>query len=680
MPVLTTSCPRNCYSTCSMKVHVEDGRIRKLETHPDNRATVEGPCLKGLSYVERVYSPDRLIHPMKRKAGSGDFETITWDEALDTIVTKLENFRREYGPQSVFFYAGSGTKGILNRVSTSFWRLFGGYTSTYGDLCWPAGLEATRLTLGGNKHSAPWDIAKAALIVMWGKNAAETNIHQTVFVEEALENGSDLFVIDPRRTPTSERAHLLVQPRPGTDGALALAIGHLLIKNNHIDRPFIEEHVLGFDDYANLVRDFTPEKASEITDVPVEFIQRLAQTFGTIRPMTINAGFGMQRYSNSGQTIRAILALLAITGNIGKSGAGWKYANLSSQIFDDVKDPVACYPPARADGVARISVSTARLGKELRAQTDPPLKMMWVERGNPVTQNPETHTVLEAIRALDFRVVVEQFMTDTAREADIILPAKSLFEQTDVINAYWHDYIQIKQKVIEPPGEVKPETEVYRLLAERLGFPKDQIEEHLPAATDEAIERFLEKQLEPFDEITLDGLRQGPILSPSHEEVAWSDFRFPTPSGKIELLSREAEDRWGVDKLPSYTEPIESVRTNDKYRFHLMTPTTKNNIHSQFHNLKMIREVSPAFCVTLHPADAKEKGLAEGDRARVVNERGKLELPVRLDYSIKRGCVVVPNGWWIPDGGTVNFLSEGRETDMGHGAAFHENLVDIVKI
>jgi anaerobic selenocysteine-containing dehydrogenase len=287
---------------------------------------------------------------------------------------------------------------------------------------------------------------------------------------------------------------------------------------------------------------------------------------------------------------------------------------------------------------------------------------------------------LESIRRLDFRVVVEQFMTDTAREADIILPAKTMFEQTDVINAYWHDYIQIKQKVIDPPGEVKPETEIYRLLAERLDLPKDQIAEQLPESSDEAIDAFLEEHLEPFPELTLDQLKKGPILCPSREEVAWRNYDFPTPSGKIEIFSHEAATRWGTDTLPAYHEPIESIRTNDKYRFYLMTPTTKNNIHSQFHNLSMIRDVSPKFSATVHPIDAREKGIQEGDRIRVFNDRGELKLEARFDYGLKRGCLVVPNGWWIPDGGTVNFLSDGRETDMGHGAAFHENLVDIEKL
>ncbi len=684
MKMYTTACPRNCYSTCSIKVHVENGRVSKIEPHPQNKATPEGACLKGLSYVERVHSPDRILHPMKRKPGTQEFKRITWDEALDTITKKLLKYKEKFGPQSILFYAGTGTKGLLNSVAMNFWRLYGGCTTTYGDLCWPAGLEATRLTLGENKHNAPWDIANAKLILLWGKNAAETNIHQMLYVEQALEKGAKMIVVDPRRTETSERAELLIQPRPGTDGALALAIAHLLIKNDHLDHVFIEKHVQGFREFKESVRNFTPEKAAEITEVPVRYIQRLAEDIGTIKPATINAGLGMQRYANSGQTLRAMIALLALTGNIGKPGAGWIFANLQSHIFDAVRDPIACYPPEKPDGVVRVSISISKLGQDMLTTQKPPLKMAWVERGNPVTQNPETNTVLKAFRALDFRVVVEQFFTDTAREADIILPAKTMFEQSDIIGAYWHPYIQLKQKVIEPPGEVKPESEVYYLMAQRLGFSKKDIESKIPGPTDADIDAYLTKKLEPFPGLTLDALKEAPIIAPGHQEFAFSDFVFSTPSGKIELLSKEAKERWGVEPLPNYTEPIESVRRetseSQKYPLYFMTPNTKNRIHSQFNNLEMILQHSPKPFVAINPEDAHKRGIANNSIVRIFNDRGSFEIEAQIDFGIKAGCISVTNGWWMSEGGTVNFCSLGRETDMGYGAAFHENLVEIERV
>lgn len=684
MPTYTTACPRNCYSTCTMKVQVENGRLRRIEAHPGNRATPEGPCLKGLSYVERVHSPDRILHPLKRIPGSSKLERVSWEEALEIIVEKLRYFKSGYGPQSVLYYSASGTKGLLNGVATNFWRLFGGYTATYGDLCWPAGLEATRLTLGANKHNAPWDIANAKLIIQWGRNAAETNIHQMLYINQALESGGKLIVIDPRRTQTAERAELLIQPRPGSDGALALAAANLLIENDALDHAFIERHVLGFPKFKARTREFTPEKAAQITDVPEKYIHRLAEYLGALKPATINAGYGMQRYTNSGQAMRAVIALLAITGNIGKPGAGWIFANLQSSIFDAVHDPIAFYPPEKPDGVARVSISVSKLGQDMLAAANPPLKMIWVERGNPVTQNPETPTVLKALRGLEFRVVVEQFMTDTAREADLILPAKTMFEQSDVIGAYWHPYVQLKQKVLEPPGEVKPESEIYYLLAQRLGFSGAEIAAaNIPAPTDEAVEAFLRQKLAPFPELTLEKLREGPLIAPGHQEIAFSDLAFPTPSGKIELYSQEAARRWGVDPLPDYFEPQESLRRespqSQKYPLYFMTPNTKNRIHSQFNNLQMIRQVSPAPFIAIHPGDARLRNIADGERVRIFNDRGELRLPARLDFGLKPGCVAVTNGWWIAEGGAVNFLSYGRETDMGYGAAFHDNLVEVEK-
>jgi anaerobic selenocysteine-containing dehydrogenase len=680
MSVHTTACPRNCYSTCGMRVTVEEGKLRLLEAHPSNRATSEGLCLKGQSYIERVYSADRLLHPMRRRE-DGRFERIAWDEALRLMAERLAGVRDRYGPRSVLFYSGSGTKGLMNDVALDFWRLFGGCTTTYGDLCWPAGLEATRLTLGDNRHNAPEDLVNARLIVFWGKNPAETNIHQMRFVDEALERGARLIVIDPRRTQTAEGAELLVQVQPGTDGALALGLAHLLIRQGSIDRDFVSRHVLGFEEFARRVEEFPPHRVAAVTDVPVPVLRRLAAAIGEAGPVTLCAGFGMQRYTNSGQSIRAMIALLAITGNLGKPGAGWMYANLQSQIFHSLKDPLALFPPQEEAGPIRVSVSTALLGSHMVEQRDPPLKAAWIERGNPVTQNPDTRLVVEALRALDFRVVVDQFMTDTALEADLVLPAKTLFEQTDVIGAYWHSYIQIKDKLIEPPGEVRPESEIYYHLGIALGLDEKVLSSAIPEPGDAAVETYLRRRLQPFPELTLERLRQGAVLAPGSVAVAWSDLRFPTPSGKIELLSEEAELRWGLDRLPSFTPPEEAPAIDDgpdpQYPLHLLTPNTKDRIHSQFNNLPSIRKLNPKTLVHIHPTDARRRGIANGSRVRVFNQRGSVEIEARLDYGLKPGCVSVTNGWWLSEGGGINRLSAARETDMGHGAAFHDNAVEV---
>jgi len=658
-----------------LRVEVRDGRLVGIAAHPGNPATTAGPCLKGLAYVERVYAPDRLLHPLMRRERSGIFERVPWDAALDRIAEKLATLRRDPGPRSVQYYHGSGTKGLLNAVAEEFWTLYGGCTTTYGDLCWPAGLEATRLTLGDNRHSAPADIANARLLVLWGKNPAETNIHQTALIEAALDSGGRLIVIDPRRTLSAESAELLVQPVPGSDGALALGVARLLVERGWVDATFVRERVLGFDEYRAMLEEYPLDRVAALTGVPAEVIERLAEAIGTVRPLTICAGFGMQRYTNSGQTMRAIIALLALTGNLGRPGAGWVYANLQTQVFSAVRDPVAFFPPERDGGPLRVSVSTARLGEAIPEQRDPPLRMAWIERGNPVTQQPETGAVLRALRTLDLVVVVDQFLTDTAREADVVLPAKTMFEQSDVIGAYWHHHLQLKQKVIEPPGEVKPETEVFWLLAERLGFPRPAMDAAMVAPGDEAVEAYLAHRLAHLPGVTLDRLREGPVPAPGAEEVAFADLAFPTPSGRIELRSEEAASRWGVDPLPRWKPPVECP--DERYPLRLLTPNTKDRIHSQFGNLRSIRELAPRPLLDLAASDALARGLADGARARVFNARGSVELTVRVDHSLRPGCTVVHNGWWLQEGGGVNLLSCARETDMAHGAAFHENAVEV---
>lgn len=673
--VHNTACPRNCYSTCSFKVWTNDGKVVNIDPQPLNKATPEGICLKGLSYVERVNSPRRILNPLKKV--DGEFHKISWDEALNEISEKLQYYKENYSPQSILFYYASGMSGLLNSVSANFWKIFGGATTVYGNLCWPAGLEATRLTLGENKHNVPWDVENAKLILVWGKNPAESNIQQMIPIEKAQQKGAKLIFVDPRRTLSTERADLLIQPIPGTDGILALAVARLLIENNQIDKQFIDKYVLGFSEFKDSVLKINLNEASKECGVSVEFIKELAQNIGTIKPMTLIPGYGMQRYTNGGQTTRCLLALSIITGNIGKPGACWHYADLQGDIFSEIKEPLSYFPPKKPDGIFRREIATARLGEDMLRLKNPELKMAWVERGNPLSQNPDSNKIKEAFRKLEFRVVVEQFMTDTAREADIVLPAKTMFEQSDVISSYWNPYVQLRQKVIEPMGEVKPETEIYYLLEKKLGFADEEIEQNIPEPNDESIEKWLTNKLKPWPEITLEKLKEGPVLSPVLQEIAFADFKFNTPSGKIELLSETAHDEWGVNPLPGYEKTVD--KDQKKYPFNLMSPNTKNRIHSQFGNLESIKIVDPEPLATINLGDAIKKRIQDNDFIRVFNDRGELTIKAKIDASLRPGNVVIVNGYWHEEGACPNSLSKGRETDMGHGTAFHDNRVNYEK-
>jgi anaerobic selenocysteine-containing dehydrogenase len=679
MPLYSTACPRNCYSTCSFKVHVEDNKVVNIDPHPGNLATPEGICLKGLAYIERANSPDRILYPLIKNKQTGKFEKASWEETFRLLAEKINYFQENFGKHSILFYASSGMAGLVNGFSSNFWKMIGGATTMYGNLCWPAGLEATQLTLGDNKHNVPWDLENAKLIIFWGKNAAETNIQEMIPVDKALEKGATVVVIDPRRTQTSEKASLLIQPKPGTDGALALAVGKIIVEKKEYDKDFVDKYVLGFERFTESLTALRLSDLSEICGVDEIYIHQLANLIAKIKPMTIIPGYGMQRFANGGQTIRCILSLSVITGNIGKKGACWHYANLQSYVFDTIKEPMSYYPPEKPDGIFRRSISMAKLGEDMIAAKDPELKMIWVERGNPVPQNPDTNTIIKAFRNLKFRVVVDQFMTDTAIEADVILPAKNMFEQSDIIGSYWNPYIQLKPKVVEPAGEVKPETEIYYYLAKQMGFPDDEILKYLPAPGNDAIEEFLKKELQKFPELDYEKLKEGPQIANSHEEIAFADMKFDTPSGKIELFSEQASKKWSVDPLPTYVAPDIDEFTKAKYPLNFLSPNTKNRIHSQFNNLNIIKLFSPGPFVEMHPLDAQIRNIRDGGMVKVYNDNGYFRLKVKFNYSIKRKCVAISNGWWIHQGGSTNFLSKGRETDMGYGAAFHDTMVEVIK-
>lgn len=639
-----------------------------------NRATPEGPCIKGLAYVERANSKDRILYPQKRIA-EGKYVRISWDEAIDTIAVKLSYYKKEHGPHSVLFFAASGMSGLLNGVSTNFWKMYGGATTTYGNLCWPAGLEATRLTLGASKHNAPWDLENAKLIVVWGKNPVESNIQQMIPIEKAQQKGAQYIVIDPRRTLSAERANHLFQIKSGTDGALALGLAREIIKNDWIDHDFIAKNVIGFEEFKERVATYTPEKVSDICRISVSSIIALAKLMGTTKPMTLIPGYGMQRYENGGQTTRCLLALSVITGNIGRKGACWHYANLQSYVFDDIKEPESYYPGTE-DPCFRRKISVAKLGEDMLKMVDPEIKMIWVERGNPLTQNPNTNTIRTAFRRADFRVVVDQFMTDTAYEADIVLPAKNMFEQSDIIGSYWNPYVQLKQKVVDLAGEVKPETEIYYLLAHKLGMDKKEISQNIPVPTDAGVEEYLEKFLKSFPEITLEELKEGPMLANSFEEIPFSDKVFPTPSGKIELYSKDAQERWGVDPMPDYVPLVQ----DKPYPLQMLSPNSKYRIHSQFGNLDIIKQFEPEAYLFVHPNDAEARGIANNEQVELYNNQGKSSVRVQFDLGLRLGNVVLTNGHWGIDGATPNMFTEGIETDMGHGTAFHNTWVDIKKI
>ena len=355
-------------------------------------------------------------------------------------------------------------------------------------------------------------------------------------------------------------------------------------------------------------------------------------------------------------------------------GGGWQYANLQSYAYDSLKEPDSYYPQNLPGDEFRKSVSMTNPGMDILNLKNPKIKFAWIERANPMTQNPNTNKVKEALAEIPFKVVVDQFLTDTAKEANIVLPAKSMFEQTDIIGSYWNPYVQLKPKVLECPGEVKTELEIYNLLAIEMGYSNQEIKESgLIDWKENSIREYLKDIVEFDGGINWEDLEKGPQLHPTFEEIAFENKTFNTKSGKIELLSTEAHDIWKVNPLPEYT----TVNKEDENTFQMLTPNEKYRIHSQFHNLDIVSSVAESQSLQMHPLDAIEIGAKNGDTVEVSNERGKFSIKISYSLSIKRNCVSVPNGCWNNGDGQVNNTSPGLFTDMGYGTAFHDNFVNI---
>ena len=421
-----------------------------------------------------------------------------------------------HGPEAALYYEGSGSHGALGGLAMAFWRQFGGCTTTFGDLCWPAGLEATRLTYGDNRHNHPKLTTESRMVLLWGHNPAETNVHQWRLILDAQAQGARVVVIDPRQTDSTDAADVHLQPRPGTDAALALGMASVIVEDGLHDSAFLDAHAHGFDEYRQRLASFPLERVASITGLEPEAIRALARDYARTKPALLIAGFGLQRHSRAGQTMRAVALLPALTGNVGLAGGGWQYANLASHCLRPLR-----LPPEPA---AARSIPVSQVARHLETLDRPPIRAAWIERGNPASQNPASHRLREALARLDLVVVVDQFMTPTAELAHFVLPAKTLFEEEDLVTAYWHPYLQWRAKILSPPGEVRPESEIWRAMCERFGYDTS----YFPADR----EAFLQALLPDGCAATLEDVKARPIDLSGNGDVAFADHRFPTPSGQ----------------------------------------------------------------------------------------------------------------------------------------------------
>ncbi len=683
---LRTVCSHDCPDACSILVDVEGGRAVQIRGNPDHPVTRGFLCGKVARYLERVYSPERLLHPMRRVGakGEGRFERIGWDEALDAIAERLAAIASEFGPESILPYSYGGTMGYLNGAGMDrrfFHRL--GASLLARSICSDAGAAGLTATQGVRVGTEPEQFRHSKLILAWGANILGTNVHLWPFIVEARRNGARFYVIDPHRNRTGRQADWHLSIYPGSDTALALGMMHVIIGEGLQDADYVSRHTLGFDDLRERVKEYPPERVASLTGLAAADIVRLAREYATVRPAAIRLNYGLQRSERGGMAVRTIAMLPAITGSWREVGGGLQLS--TSHAFRLRRDRLEMPELCQRSPLGRTprTINMVELGKALLELDAPPVKALFVYNSNPAAVAPDQNGVLRGLRREDlFTVVSEQFQTDTADYADILLPATTFLEHTDLYFAYGHYYLQLARPAIAPLGEALPNVEMFRRLAHRMGFAEPCFND----TEDDMLRALLDSDHPWVRGMTLERLDREhsvrlTVSEPGQPFLPFAEGGFETPSGKCELRTDSLAAK-GVDPLPAYSPPTES-RFGDaglrrKYPLELISPKSAELVNSTFSNVACGAEAGSR--IEIHPEDAAGRGIAEGDVVRVFNDRGSCRLVATVGPTVVSGVVSAEAVRWnkrSPDGHNVNALTSQRLTDLGGGATFYSTLVEV---
>ena len=577
-----SACTLNCPDLCAYVVQVENGKITRLQGDPNHPYTLGRACPKGYAHVLRMYSDDRLLYPL-RKQSDGTFKRISWDSALDEIANQMSDAKENFGPESVGIYSGSGNDGMAPRYASRFCNVFGNrMIPGIVEICFEAAYEGARFTVGKFPPHELSDWANSQCIVIWGTNKHESSIHCKKYIQEAIDNGAKLIVIDPRKTPYAKVADIYTTIRPGTDGALALGIANEIISKELYDKEFVVKHVLGFDEYKQRVSEYTKERVSEITWVSPNNIERIAKTFATHGPSLITtAPAGMNHYTNGNWAARAVHSLLAICGYLGVSGGGFQYLSSDNSPFNGKSINLH---NLLDESIKPVVPSGTYIPDYVLGQDESPLKVLVVQAASPVTQWPNTKKTFATFEKIPFTVCIDLELTDTAKLCDIVLPATFIFEHDNLVHAELHRVVQLAPRIVEPRGEAKSELDIWKGIAERIGFG-----EYFQISELEAIELALDS--EECRHISIGELRRHPEgLRTTSSGIPFNDHKFNTPSGKVELYSAKLESL-GYDPLPFHEEPAESLVSKpllyEKYPLTMITGRLRERLHSQYTTVKV---------------------------------------------------------------------------------------------
>ncbi|HLK49616.1 MAG TPA: molybdopterin-dependent oxidoreductase [Bryobacteraceae bacterium] len=660
-------CALDCPDCCSLLINVENGRGSRLRGNPAHPVTRGFLCGKVAQYLEREYAPSRLLYPLRRigAKGEGKFERISWDEALDSIASRLKAVAAEFGPEAILPYSYAGTMGLLNGAGMDrrfFHRL--GASRLDRTICSTAGSAGLTEALGLRYGTEPEQFGHARLILAWGANILGTNVHLWPFIVEARRNGAKFYTIDPYRNRTGALADKHFFIHPGSDTALALAMMHVIIGDGLHDAAYVRDHTEGFDGLRERVKGWTPQRAAALTGIAAEVIVQLAREYATTRPAVIRLNYGVQRSERGAMAVRTIALLPAVTGSWKDVGGGLQLS--VSQAFHLNREGLE-----RADlqkeslGREARLVNMTQLGTALTSLDNPPVKALVVYNSNPGAIAPNQNAVLAGLRRDDlFTVVLEQFQNDTADHADILLPVTTFLEHTDLYFAYGHYYLQLARPALPAPGETKSNVEIFRLLAERMGFEDACFRE----SEDEMIRTLLDTEHPFIKGITLEQL----------EREHFVRLRIPEP-----FLPFAGGSRHFHAETLDYTPPQESRRGSlaGKYPLELISPKNDDSMNSTFgHRDEVDRETAT---LEMHPADATRRGIGDRDTVRAFNDRGSCVLEARVDGAVPQGVVCTHSVRWAKraaGGRNVNALTSERLTDAGGGPTFYNCLVEVERI
>jgi anaerobic selenocysteine-containing dehydrogenase len=670
--IVKGACPHDCPDTCALEIHVRDGVALKVTGSASHAPTAGVLCTKVARYTERTYHPNRLLHPLRRigRKGEGRFERVSWDEAIGSIASRLAPIAAR-NPEAILPYSYAGTMGLVQGESMAQ-RFFHKLGASLLDrtICASAGTAGHQITLG-SRVGMDMELAdEAKLIVFWGCNAITSSVHFWARAQAAKRRGATLVAVDPYRSLTAEKCHIHVAPLPGTDAALALGLMHVLIRDELVDHDYIDRHTLGYEQLRDRAADYDPARVAAICGITVGEIESLAHLYGTTRPALIRANYGMQRARGGGMATRNIACLPALVGAFREPSGG---ILLSTGGAFKVDDAALSRPDLLGDRRPR-TINMSTIGTALLDDTAP-INAVIVYNSNPVAVAPDSTRVARGFAREDlFTVVLEQFQTDTADYADFVLPATTQLEHVDVIKPYGHYYMVANNPAIAPLGEAKPNTEIFRLLSNAMGFTDACFED-----SDDEIAQSAVADNWDFAAVRQKGWER---IGPEKGTARFANGGFDTPSGKVEFLSASARSA-GLSALPDYIAPLEDTRSELARRFPLamISPPARNFLNSSFVNVESLRAAEGEPWLDVHPLDAASRSIADGVYVRVFNERGSLELRARVTDRARPGVVVALSVWWkklARDGKNANELTNSDMlTDLGRAPIFYDCLVEV---